>query len=303
MTNEEIQRLAAQADTAQGEAMGDPFAYLKSKGASVNDTVKKNVNNLNSYVRDAIVAKQLQANVQGLATGSSQMARPTSFTEMDLINRNVPLIANANTAMNAYGRMSAAGLDAAQQQGDLGAMLKTRAMGQGPSVAGLQGAAQSDAMARSMAGAGTGLAAQRAMMSSAAPAVVAGASQMADARGAEQAQAQQAMAANLAAMRGQSLQGMGTSTGVGLGYQGVNDRATFANASMEMQANAANQQAEEAMRQRQYREFMRQLGDKQAKQAQAMQRTGSLVGTAASVGQQLGTAIADNVAAGKKEKK
>lgn len=303
MTNEEIRRLAQQADTAQQEALPDTWGYLKGQGYSKNGNSARAVEDMNAFARDAIVAETLQKNVRGLATGSSRVARPESFTGNDLIFRNANLNNRAELGMGRYDQAQGAAVAGGQQQAELGQLMRTRAMGGGPSVAGFQGQAAGDNMVRQMAGAGTGLAAQRGMMLSAAPAIADQAGQVAQARMAEQQSAQQALGANLQAMRGQSMQGMNLATQTGLGYQGVTDRNAFGNAGLEQQAALANQASNEEMRQRQLRELLRQMGDKQAAQAQSMQRTGGLISTAASAGQQIGEAVSSNIAAGKKGKK
>jgi len=273
---------------AQMSGQGQLAGAAKSKG-EYDDRVRENA------PKAAQLADQ-NAIARDAANDASIMARAKEFNRGDMIVRNNALMGIAGQAGQAYDAASGQAMATGAEQRGLGELIRASAMGQGPSVAGMQGAVQGDRMTRQAAGmASGGLLAQRNAASGMAMGGNDLASQVASARAGEQAQQQSVLAQNLRAMQGANLGAAGMASDRQLGFMGQADADMFGNASLEQRANSANFESEEQMRQRAARSVLINMGREEARAAQSAANRQANAQAAIAGGTMLGGVAADTI--------
>lgn len=261
------------ADTADSEfydqwrASNDPAmraaANMQKQAGEYQDRVRENA----GKTAQLNAAKEI---ARGAATTSTVMAAPTRFTGQELDARNSQVMGWAKDAGAGYDAAANRAMGGAGQQAALGEMIRASAMGQGPSVAGIQGGIQGDRMIRGAAGAASGsMLAQRGAASGLAMGGNDLAAGVAGARAQEQMGQQSALAQNIRAMQSANISAAGMASDRQLGFRGQADADVFGNASLEQKANLANFESEEQMRARAARALLVQMGRDDARAAQS----------------------------------
>lgn len=278
---EQVKKSAAQAQKqatidSAGQDVKTAQARLAVSGA-LNPNLQGMVNQQNEYEKQRIrnrpkeaLVKQGKQIMWDASLEASRVANPTQFTRREMMARDAQLMDISGQAGKDYA--SAFRADAAGGRGQLalGNAIMASAMGQGDSVAGLQGVAAGDRLVRqAAAGASGSLLAQRAAASGLGGAGVDLATQVAQARASEQARRQSELAQNIRAMQSANLGAMGMASDRQLDMQRQMDADAFGNAALEQRANMANFESDEQMRQRAARALLVQMGREEARAAQA----------------------------------
>lgn len=269
-TNAAAANAADTADTKfyeEWRASNDPAmraaANMQKQAGEYQDRVRENAGKATQL--DA--AKEI---ARGAATTSTVMAAPTQFNGRQLDARNAQMMGWAKEGGAGYDAAANRAMAGAGQQAALGDLIRASAMGQGPSVAGIQGGIQGDRMIRGAAGAASGsMLAQRGAASGLAMGGNDLAANVAGARAQEQMGQQSALAQNIRAMQSANISAAGMASDRQLGFRGQADADVFGNASLEQKANMANFESEEQMRARSARALLVQMGRDDARAAQS----------------------------------
>lgn len=276
------------AKVAQMSGQGQLAGAAKSKG-EYDDRVRENAPKAAHFADQNAIARDA-------ANDASTMARGREFHRGDMIVRNNALMGIAGQAGAGYDAAAGQAMAAGAEQRNLGELLRASAMGQGPSVAGMQGAVQGDRMTRQAAGAASGsMLAQRSAASGMAMGGNDLAAQVANARAGEQAQQQSVLAQNLRAMQGANIGAAGMASDRQLGFMGQADADAFGNASLEQRANMANFESEEQMRQRAARSVLINMGREEARASQSAANRQASAQAAIAGGTMLGGVAADTI--------